>query len=71
MAEPTITKLATMIFIMSPGHLILVEQVKGQGHRVTKCKKRISLHSIEWPASIYTEYDDERFDVVCTVLKVV
>jgi len=42
-AENTITKLATGIVnheSLLPIHLILGRKVKGQGHRVTNCKKK-------------------------------
>ena len=43
--ETITTKLARGISIMSTGytHLMLDQKVKGQGHRIIKCKKYISV----------------------------
>jgi len=50
-AETTTTKLATGIVYHESRylvtHLILGQKVKGQGHRVTKCKN--IFRAIEWP----------------------
>ena len=56
-AETTITKLAAVVNRESWRG----KKIKGQGHRITKCKKHtegdrvagVSLHSIECPASSY------------------
>ena len=49
-AETTITKLATGIVHHESWHLILGQKVKGQGHRVTKCKNIFQFKVIDWSA---------------------
>jgi len=52
-AETTVTKLAVGILRLTI-HLMLAQKVKGQGHRVKKCKNIFQLKAIEWSAWVCT-----------------